>query len=84
MLDEGDIYEPMVEQVSTENSEIGELSFLKEYSHFSKKYEREQDIKKVNSYTKMHRKNLISRAPTFMIKKYFNFNYIFYNKKILI
>ena len=70
MLDEGDIYEPLVEQVSNENHEIGELSFLKEYSHFSKNYEREQDIKKVNSYTKTHRKNLLLRAPNFMFKKY--------------
>ena len=59
MLDEGDIYDPIVEQVNTERDEIGELSYLKEYSHFNKNYEREQDIKKVNSYTKMHRKNLI-------------------------
>jgi len=69
MLDEGDIYEQIVDQINTENHEIGELSFLKEYSHFGKNYEREQDIKKVNFYTKEHRKNLILRTPSFMFKK---------------
>ena len=77
MLDEGDIHEPIVEQINTENPEIGEFNFLKEYSHFNKNYEREQDIKKVNSYTKSHRKNVILRAPSFMIKKY-----IFFSKKL--
>jgi len=69
MLDDGDIYEPSVEQINQENSEIGEFNFLKEYSHYNKKYEREQDIKKVNSYKKSHRKNVILRAPSFMIKR---------------
>lgn len=73
MLDEGDIYEPTVEQINNDNHEIGELNFLKEYSHFSKNYEREQDIKKVNSYTKTHRKNILLRAPNFMLKKYLVF-----------
>lgn len=72
MLDEGDIYEPTIEKINNENSEIGELNFLKEYSHFTKNYEREQDIKKVNSYKKTHRKNLILRPPNFMLKKYLN------------
>lgn len=69
MLDDGDIYEPSVEQINQESSEIGEFNFLKEYSHFNQKYEREQDIKKVNSYKKCHRKNVILRAPSFMINR---------------
>jgi hypothetical protein len=46
-----------------ENQEISEFNFLKEYSNFDKIHEREQDIKKVELYTKKHRKNVIVLKP---------------------
>ena len=65
-----------MEDIIQENNEIGEFNFLKEYSHFNKNYEREQDIKKVNSFTKTKRKNVKIAAPLFMIKKYFLYSFI--------
>jgi len=73
MLDEEEINEPIIDQQVNANEnhhEIEDLSFLKEYSHFGKNHEREQDIEKVNSYTKMRRNNIIlTKAPNFMITK---------------
>ena len=67
-LNEGDIYEPFLEDFETKTNDPGEISFLRQYSNFEKNYERDQDIRKINSYKKKHRQNIFTRFSPCMIK----------------